>query len=269
MKTPMSIRRLFSCLFILAAIAASFSAISAQPASKQGKDIFHEEELHYNVLYRWGIINKKAGEATLTLRHGPNSYISQLTARSMPWADKIFKVRDTLNGRMSYEEMLPLFYEKIANEASDRKHDVVNFNYTTPGKTTAACTRKVWRKGNLRTDEVKSMESERLALDMLSSFYFMRTLPFNEWQPGHVEVSDIFSGKQKETLSIVYSGITDIEINGVRRPTYHITFKFTSHGGKKTSDDMDAWISTDKSRIPLKLEGKLPIGKVHCLYIPQ
>ena len=29
---------------------------------------------------------------------------------------------------------------------------------------------------------------------------------------------------------------------------------------------MDAWISTDAQRIPLKLEGTLPVGKVQCFY---
>ena len=31
-------------------------------------------------------------------------------------------------------------------------------------------------------------------------------------------------------------------------------------------DDMEAWISADKRRIPLRLEGKLPVGKVHCIF---
>ncbi len=42
-----------------------------------------------------------------------------------------------------------------------------------------------------------------------------------------------------------------------------------SDGGKKTSDDMDAWISADARRIPVRLEGKLPVGKVHCVYTGQ
>ena len=29
---------------------------------------------------------------------------------------------------------------------------------------------------------------------------------------------------------------------------------------------MDAWISTGAARIPLLLEGKLPVGKVRALY---
>ena len=36
--------------------------------------------------------------------------------------------------------------------------------------------------------------------------------------------------------------------------------------GKKSSDDMSAWISTDSRRIPLRIEGKLPVGKIHILY---
>jgi hypothetical protein len=29
---------------------------------------------------------------------------------------------------------------------------------------------------------------------------------------------------------------------------------------------MDAWISTTSSRIPLLMEGKLPVGKIRCFY---
>ena len=28
---------------------------------------------------------------------------------------------------------------------------------------------------------------------------------------------------------------------------------------------MEAWISADNSRVPLRMEGKLPVGKVHCI----
>lgn len=76
----------------------------------------------------------------------------------------------------------------------------------------------------------------------------------------------IFSGKQKETLSIKFEGIDNLNFDGTERKVYHIKFMFTSKGGKKSSDDMDAWISADSKRIPLKLEGKLPVGKVHCIF---
>lgn len=225
------------------------------------------ESLHYKVMFKWGLINKQAGSAVLSLNHGDKTYESTLTATSAPWADSFFRVRDTLIGRMDYVDFTPLYYEKIAHEGNEDKHDVVVYDYyTKPGTTSANCTRKVVKKGELFVDEKRTMESTGTAVDMLSSFYFMRTLPFEKWAAGHVEVLDIFSGKQKEKLSIVYQGIEDVELDGMMRPCYHITFRFTSSGGKKSSDDMDAWISADTTRIPLKLEGKLPVGKVNCLY---
>lgn len=31
---------------------------------------------------------------------------------------------------------------------------------------------------------------------------------------------------------------------------------------------MDAWIEASKDRVPIKLEGKVAVGKVQCLLIP-
>ena len=55
-----------------------------------------------------------------------------------------------------------------------------------------------------------------------------------------------------------------MSLKGKKYSCYHITFVFTGKNQTKTSDNMDAWISTGNERLPLKLEGKLPVGKVQC-----
>lgn len=224
------------------------------------------ETLTYKVMFKWGLINKKAGTARLSLRQGPASYEATMAAASAPWADRIYKVRDTLNGRMAYSDFAPLYYEKIAHEGSEHKHDEVRYDYSVPGIVRADCKRRVFKKGELKVDDTRELKAEGKAIDMLTSFYYMRSLPFEKWKPGHVTKIDIFSGKRKELLSITYHGVVELDVDGVVHPTYYITFTFTSGSGKKTSDDMEAWIATDKSRIPLRLEGKLPVGKVHCIF---
>ncbi len=57
---------------------------------------FANEKLHYVISYKWGLIHKDAGEATLTLRRQGADYRIMLAAKTKPWADKIFMVRDTL-----------------------------------------------------------------------------------------------------------------------------------------------------------------------------
>lgn len=229
------------------------------------------ESLHYNVMFKWGLINKKAGQATLTLNAGANGqYDSQLVAASESWADRFYRLRDTLNGRMDLRESIkPIFYEKIAHEGNEYKHDYVSYDYSTPGTVVGHCTRKVVKKGELAVDETREMEAQERAVDMLTSFYYMRTLPFSQMNPGDERKIDIFSGKQKEILTIKYIGEDVVRIDDVDYNTYHIRFTFTRKGGTKTSDDMDAWISTSEHRIPLKMEGKLPVGKVRCFYDGQ
>lgn len=254
-------RQTFRLILFITAIILASGAYAAGNSRRMAP-----ETLHYKVMFKWGLINKQAGTAVLSLRHGAESYDATMAARSEPWADRIFRVRDTLNGRMTYADFTPLVYEKIAHEGSEHKHDVVHYDYSTPGLVKADCLRKVYKKGKLKVDETRQLTSEGNAIDMLTSFYYMRRLPYDTFKPGHVTEIDIFSGKRKELLTITYHGIVDADLDGTTSKTYYITFTFTSGNGKKTSDDMEAWISTDKERIPLRLEGKLPVGKVHCIY---
>ena len=59
-----------------------------------------KERVTYDIMYKWGLINKKAGSVALETH--PDSATSQfrarLTAATAPWADKFYHVRDTLKG---------------------------------------------------------------------------------------------------------------------------------------------------------------------------
>lgn len=224
---------------------------------------FNNESLKYRVMYKWGLINKQAGSAILSIKDTGSKYTTKLIARSEPWADKFYCVRDTLNGIIIKEGFKPLFYEKISHEGSEDKHDTVEFVYD-GDHVTGHTTRKSIKKGKVTRDDAQTLEADGVTVDMLSSFYAMRRLPFHSWQPGHKEVMTIFSGKTKETLTFEYKGIERVEINGTHYQCFHITFIFTGKGGKKTSDNMDAWITTGNTRTPVLLEGKLPVGKVRC-----
>lgn len=253
----LSMKRLFTLLLI----TATFSATTLFARSFEG------ENLRYKVLYRWGLINKTAGYADIRTFPGKgDQFAAQLTAASEPWADRFYRLRDTLNATMRRADMKPIFYEKIAHEGNEYKHDIVRF--TQNGITyTGDCVRYVEKKGKTIRDEKRTLQAEGTTVDMLSSFYFMRDLPFENWNKGYTLTINIFSGKQQELLTFKYQGVEDVEIKGKKYPCYHITFIFTGKNKTKTSDNMDAWISTAPSRVPLKLEGKLPVGKVQCLLV--
>ncbi|MDO4318947.1 MAG: DUF3108 domain-containing protein [Bacteroidales bacterium] len=224
---------------------------------------FTNETVSYKVMYKWGLINKQAGRATINIRHEGDKYLMALVARSEPWADKFFCVRDTLIGSMNARTFTPIIYEKMSHEGAEDKHDVVRFERH--GNTvTGYCTRRVIKKGQLKIDDSRVLKAEGVTVDMLSSFYYMRSLPFDKWHQGQQSTINIFSGKRKELLTFKYHGIEDVKIDGKVYRCYHITFIFTGDGGRKSSDDMDAWLTADSRRLPVQLEGKLPVGKVRC-----
>ena len=100
---------------------------------------------------------------------------------------------------------------------------------------------------------------------MLSVFYMLRNLDFDQLAKNKSYVTCIFSGKTKEVLTIKYRGVQTVTLrDNSKHQAYHITFKFTQDGKRKSSDDLDAWLSTGADRKPLMLVGRLSFGEVRC-----
>lgn len=254
--------RTFRILTLLVLIFAIQSQTFALPFGRS-------ETLHYKILYKWGMIQKMAGTAEFTLTSHGNYYTSVVTAKSAPWADKIYCVRDTLSSTFSISDILPTRYERIAHEGGRYSHDVVNFNKQ--GNTTyAKCIRERRGKGETNTTVTyPQMNAIGEAIDMLSSFYFIRTNTIENLEEGKSQTINIFSTKRKEILTLTNNGIAKLKIDGKIVNTIKITFTFTSDGRKHTSKPITAWLSTEPYHIPLKLEGELPIGKVQCIFMKK
>ena len=227
---------------------------------------FQDEKLKYVISYKWGIVHKDAGEATLSLKRNGSCYNIMLTAKTKPWADKIYQVRDTLIATLKVSDLKPMSYSKITHEKGEYKRDVIK--YSTSGTvTTGIAKRYRYKKGQPSITE-KTFSASGPVYDMLSVFYYLRALDYNKISNKKVYVATIFSGKQKETIKIQCLGKQKIKLKDKsEQETYHIKFNFTRDGGKKSSDSMETWISTDARHIPLYLVGKLPIGEVRAYLV--
>ncbi len=248
-------------IFVLFFIFAAFWGLKATVPSN-----LKNETLNYKVMYRWGLIHKQAGTARLSITTHGAHYNTLLTARSDPWADRYYRLRDTLSGTITRKGFIPQKYENIAHEDGDYKHDVITYRHS-GNNASATCIRKVKKKKDTQlTTKTTHLEVSGVALDMLSMYYYMRYLDYDKMSKGTTTKLHIFSGSKKELLTIVFDGKETIKYDNKTHNTYHIKFTFTTDSGKETSSPMEAWISADEARIPLKLEGKLKVGKVQCLY---
>ncbi len=191
-----------------------------------------------------------------------------LVAKSKPWADKFYQVRDTLLGTILKDGLKPMSYSKIAHEDGKYSRDDITYTYSGNNVGGHATRIKINKKGEKSFRE-KDFAASGPTFDMLSVFYFLRTLDYASLISGDPIEATLFSGSKVETLTIRCVGKEELKLrNKSVREAYHIKFKFTTEGKKKSSDDLDAWISTDSSHIPLQIVGSLPIGQIKCYYIP-
>lgn len=246
-------KKILLLIFLCAAIGAQATDLAD----------FQNENLTYKVMYKWGLINKQAGTVKIDMHVTPTTYQTQLVGVSAKWADKFFCVRDTLRSEIKREGFLPLLYTKHAHEGDDYTRDRVAYRYQ--GATVYGDVSSYKEsKGKVKRDLTLELEAMGTTLDMLSAFYYMRSLPYQEWKPGHVVSLNIFSGRRKELLTIKYQGMEYVEYDDKKYECYKVTFMFTQDGKTKSSDNMYAWITTAGAHLPVKLEGKLPVGSIKC-----
>lgn len=245
-------------VIFLVAICAALTMLSAIPT-------YTDETLIYRVTYKWGFIQKQAGSANFILRKTPDYYTARLTARTQPWADRIFMVRDTLSGHMRLKDMAPLLYDKSTYEKDDIRHDVLHYNYSGNTVTAKSRCQRIEKNGEVFTLDTV-LVAQAPATDMLSVYYLVRRLPFDSMKVGTVAKANLFSGKRIETLAVKYLGIEKVKLNGKVYECYKINFTFTSERLKESSAPMWAWIQTSGSRVPIKLVGELPIGQIQVLW---
>lgn len=228
---------------------------------------FKDEKLNYVVSYKWGLIHKDAGTATLQLINHDNHYNIILTGRTKSWADKFYQVRDTLLGTVSKTGFRPLSYSKIAHEDGKYSRDDITYSYNGSVVGGNAKRVKINKEGEVSRRE-KNLTATGRTFDMLSVFYFLRTIDYASLGSGKMVTATVFSGSKAEKLTIRCVGKETIKLRDKsKREAYHIKFRFTTEGQKKSSDDIDAWISIDPAHIPLLVEGSLPVGKVKCYFV--
>ncbi len=244
--------------FLIAAFAMTLAASAAN---------FADETLRYVIFYKWGLIQKDSGDAVLKLNSQGDTYSIELAGSTKPWADKFYVVRDTLRATVRKQGFRPLSYERIAHEGGKYAHDLLTYYYE--GRNVNAKVSKYRdKKGEISTSEA-AMTAQGAAYDMLTVFYYLRTIDYANLASNRRLKTVMFSGSKKETLTLQCLGKEKVKLRGDKaaREAWHIRFNFTSAGGKKSSDDLDAWISADAARIPLLVEGSLPIGKVKAMLV--
>lgn len=245
-------------VFLLAMAAIMPSPVLAQWANKP----IPTEKFHFDVYFHWGIIWKKAATATLaTKKIAENSYHSELIGCTASWADKVFKVRDTLTSEFRSPLLQPVKYMAHSHEGKNHKCDLVEYKHSA-GAVKVNYSRIV----NGEEKIANSADVAGQVCDMVSMFHYVMAYDYSKFVKLETHTYDFFSGKEREKLMITFIGTETVKMKQSKKEytAYHITLKFSKGGKKKSSDDIDVWLTTDGKNTPLILRGKMSVGEIRC-----
>jgi hypothetical protein len=161
--------------------------------------------------------------------------------------DLFFKVRDRYETYIDVNSICPLMFIRRVNEGGYKINQDVVFD-------------QEYHDINSNGKQFEKMPA--YVQDMLSAFYFARTLPFTKEKPGKIDSVTTFVDNQIWLLKIKFIRFDTIETDVGRIRC--MLFEPLVQKGRifKKSEDLTVWISDDKNHIPLRAKANIFVGSI-------
>lgn len=211
------------------------------------------EKLSYRVVYNSRFTgNVYAGDASLEIQPAnmmiggrPSMHIVGLgSTRGL--FNLFFHVDNRYETYIDEQTIAPLMFIRRIKEGSYRKHQTVSFD----------------QRNNIATSNTATVEVVPYVQDIISAFFYARTLDISKAKPGDTFPVDFFLDDSVYVTQIEYDGREQIT---TREGTFNtLRFKPMVLTGKVFSQPypMTLWISDDKNRIPVLIESGLKVGSI-------
>lgn len=207
------------------------------------------EKLTYVVHY--GFLD--AGEAVVELKatdrtiNGRKLLRAVGTGRSLGAFNTFYKVDDYYESYFDAEGIFPwAFIRRVSEGGYEFSQDYIYMQHKRKVKTQKQVTHSV--PANVQ--------------DMLSAFYYARTLDLSKAKPGDEFIIDTFLDDELFPLRMRFIGRETIKLRNGRYKC--MKFQPIVQEGRifKTNDDLNVWITDDANRIPVLAKAKVLVGSI-------
>jgi hypothetical protein len=234
-------------LVLLAATMTSTTAVK-YPVIKS-KSFESGEKLRYRVTY--GFVD--AGEAILTVsettKKGAGNrplYHVKGEGRTLGAFNAVFKVDDRYESYIDKSGAFPWFFVRRVHEGNYKKSQDYTFKQD----------KQIVHTGK------KEFKVPVGIQDMISSFYYARTLDFENMKPGDVTEFKCFMDDEIYPLFIKFEGIEEIKIRKGKFECLKFTPVVQEGRYFEQDDDVVFWVTNDQNRIPVLVKAKIPVGTI-------
>lgn len=253
-KTAFFVSFFFGIMFLLSVNANFQTEVDPIPLiahERSEKDPFKSgEQLKY--LLHYGIIN--AGIAELNVYNTDKSFKGEKKAFNMVgkgWTtgatDWFFKVNDHYETYMDKEQMNSLRFIRRVNEGGY----IINQDYYFDTDS-----------NKVRTQDNKNFDVPIGVQDMLSSFYYARTIDYSKAKINDIFIVPTFVDNKVEYIRIMYKGKETIKTKSGKYKCLKFNPLVLEGRVFKDDEDLTVWISDDANKIPILIQSKIVVGSI-------
>ena len=210
------------------------------------------EVINYRIHY--GILN--AGTATLTTLKTnylgkPHFYVKGY-GKTTGAVRAFFKVEDHYESFIDYNTGLPSFYVRNVQEGSYTQHFETVFNQSNH-------TLILTDKDKNTSKVVKSVKDVQ---DMLSAFYYLRSLDPGDLKVGTVKKLNVWIDDELFPFQIKVAGTENIKTKFGTINCLKIIPQVMSGRVFKDKEGVTLWVSNDKNLVPIAIKAELAVGSL-------
>ncbi len=212
------------------------------------------EVLTYRIHY--GILN--AGTATLTAvktnyQNQPHLHVKG-AGRTTGIVRTFFKVEDVYESYISQETGLPSYYIRNVQEGSYSQHLHTAFNHN--NQTLVLTDKKNPANGSKTIKSVKDVQ------DMLSAFYYLRSLDSSELKVGTVKNLNVWIDDEMFPFQLRVAGVENVKTKFGTISCLKIIPLVKSGRVFRAKEGVTLWVSNDRNHIPISIKAELAVGSL-------
>jgi len=237
-------------LLIVGVVLSLSSKIKAQELPFVKEPVFQVGEvLKYKLKY--GFIT--AAEGTLKVLNsdlkfdGKPTYRLSVDGATSGTFDIFYKIRDHYDSYIDKVNLKPYFYQENIREGGYRRQDKARFSQDEK--------KVVGTKGTFKTPTTQTF-------DLVSSYYFARSLDISKMKSGDVVSLNYFLGDEVSQLKIEFIGreVINTKLGKIRCLKFSPSIK----PGRIFRKDsrLYLWVTDDGNRVPVKAQVEILVGSV-------
>ncbi|MGK7390961.1 MAG: DUF3108 domain-containing protein [Candidatus Cyclobacteriaceae bacterium M2_1C_046] len=230
------------------------------PANNNNKLAFGTGEvIEYRVHY--GFINAATAQMIISDDiyniNGSNCLKIDIFGQSVGMFKLMLQIDDNWGTYFDTSRLVPQRFYRILKEGSYRKHEIVDFNQDEHKATVVTYDYKKdkWK-------DKKTFDIPQASQDMVSGYYYLRTLDLDKLQKGNIITIDGFFDDETYKFKIRYLGRDKLETKLGTYNAHLFAPIMPDNDLFKGENSIKFWLSDDRYKIPLKIRASMFVGAV-------